>query len=106
MQQRPAPCSARNNGRTTQRYTTLFRSELKSPLAAVVCIEDSEDEGDDMSEISNLSREALLELICKQKNNKMGSYPQNNHDKSHSMPSEIGDEESSSDSSASNSSLN
>ena len=63
-----------------------------------------EDEEDDMSEISNLSREALIELIRKQKNSKMGSYPQNNHNKSHSMPSELGDEEISSDSSALNSS--
>ena len=55
---------------------------------------------------SNLSREALIDLICKQKNNKMGSYPKNNDNKSHSMPSELGDEESSSDSSASNSSSN
>ena len=59
-----------------------------------------------MSEISNLSREAIIDLIRKQKNNKMGSYPKNNHNKSHSMPSELGDEESSSDSSASNSSSN
>ena len=28
-----------------------------------------------MSEISNLSREALIDLIHKQKNKKMGSYP-------------------------------
>ena len=59
-----------------------------------------------MSEISNLSREALIGLIRKQKNNKMGSYPKNNHNKSHSTPSELGDEESSSDSSAANSSSN
>ena len=71
-----------------------------------MCLEDSEDEEDDRSEISNLSREALKDLIRKQKNNKMGSYPKNNHNKSHSMPFELGDEESSSDSSASNSYLN
>ena len=59
-----------------------------------------------MSEIYNLSREALIDLIRKQNNNKMGSSPKNNHNKSHSMPSELGDEESSSDSIASNSSLN
>ena len=59
-----------------------------------------------MSETSNLSRESLIDLIRKQKNNKMSSYPKNNHNKSHSMPSELGDEESSSDSSASNSSSN
>ena len=40
------------------------------------------------------------------KNDKMGSYPKNNHNKSHSMPSELGDEESSSDLSASDSSSN
>ena len=56
-----------------------------------------------MSEISNLSREA--DLICKHKINKMVSYPKNNHNKLHSMPSELSDEESSSDSSASNSSF-
>ena len=55
-----------------------------------MCIEDSKDEEDDMSEISNISREALIDLIRKQKNNKMGSYPKNNHNKSHSMPSELG----------------
>ena len=71
-----------------------------------MCLEDSEDEEDGMSEISNLSREALKYLIRKQNNNKMGSYPKNNHNKSHSMPSELGDEESSSDSSPSNSSSN
>ena len=59
-----------------------------------------------MSEISNLFREALIYLIRKQKNNKMGSYPKNNHNKSHSMPSVLGDEESISDLSASNSSSN
>ena len=59
-----------------------------------------------MSEISNLSKEALIDLIHKQNNNKMGSYPKTNHNKLHSMTSELGDEESSSDSSASNSSLN
>ena len=59
-----------------------------------------------MSEISNLSREALVDLIRKQKNNKMGLYPKNNHNKLHSMTSELGDEESSSYLSASNSSLN
>ena len=59
-----------------------------------------------MSEISNLSREALIYLIPKQRNNKMGSYPKNNHKKSHSMPSELGDEEGSSDLSALNSSSN
>ena len=71
-----------------------------------MCLEDSEYEEDDMSEISNLSREALIDLIRKQNNNKMDSYPKNNHNKLHSMPFELGDEESSSDSSASNSSLN
>ena len=69
-------------------------------------IEDYEDEEDDMSEISNLSKESLIDLIRKQKNNKMGSYPKNNYNKLHSMPSELGDEESSSDLSASNSSSN
>ena len=59
-----------------------------------------------MSEISNLSREALIDLIRKQKNNKMGSYPKNIHNKLYSMPSELGDEKNSSDSSASNPSLN
>ena len=70
----------------------------------VVCLEDSKYEEDDMSEISNLSREALIDLIRKKKNNKMGSYPKNNHNKSHSMPSELGGEESSSNPSALNSS--
>ena len=46
-----------------------------------------------MSEISNLSREALIDLIRKQKNNKIGSYPKNNHNKSHSKPSELEFEE-------------
>ena len=78
----------------------------KKPINKVVCLEDSEDEEDDMSEISNLSREALIDLIRKQKNNKMVSYPRNNHNKSHSTPYEIGDEESSSDSSTLNSSSN
>ena len=59
-----------------------------------------------MSEISNLASEALIDLIHKQKNDKMVSYPKNKHNKSHSMPSELGDEERSSDSSASNSSSN
>ena len=59
-----------------------------------------------MSEISNISREALIDLIRKQRNNKMGSYTKKNRNKLHSMPSEIGDEESSSDSRASNSSSN
>ena len=59
-----------------------------------------------MSEISNLPREALTDLIRKQKNNKIESYPKKNHKKSHSMPSELGDEEISSELSASNSSLN
>ena len=63
----------------------------------VVCLEDSEDEEDNMSEISNLSREALIDLIRKQNNN---------NNKSHSMPSELGDEEISSDLNASNSSSN
>ena len=76
----------------------------KKSRKKVECLEDSEDKEDDMSEISNLSREALIDLINKQKNNKMGSYPKNNPNKSHYMPSELGDEESSSDSSASNSS--
>ena len=58
-----------------------------------MCLEDSEDEEDDMS-------------VRKQKNNKMGSYPKNNHNKSHSMPSDVSDEESRSDSSTSNSSSN
>ena len=71
-----------------------------------MCLEDSEYEEDDMSEISNLSREALIDLIRKQKNNKMDSYPKKNHNKWHYMPSELGDEEISSDSSASNSSSN
>ena len=78
----------------------------KKERKKVVCLEDSEDEEDDMSEITNLSREELIDLICKQKNNKMGSYPKKNHNKSHSMPSELGDEEISSDLSASNSSSN
>ena len=38
-------------------------------------LENSEDKEDDMSEISNLSREALIDLIRKQRNNKMCSYP-------------------------------
>ena len=84
--------------------TTLDLS--KKARKKVACLEDSEDEEDDMSEILNLSREALIELIRKQKNNKMGSYPKNNHNKSHSMPSEPGDEESSSYLGASNSSSN
>ena len=46
-----------------------------------MCLEDSEDEEDNISEISNLSREALIDLIRKQKNNKMGSYPKYNHNK-------------------------
>ena len=71
-----------------------------------MCLEDSEDEEHDMSEISNLSREALIDRICKQKNNNLGSYPKNTRNKSRSMPTELGDEESSSDSSASNSSSN
>ena len=77
----------------------------KKPRKKVVCLEDSENEEDDMSESSNLSREALIYLIHKQNNNKMGPYPKNNHNKSHYMPSELGDEESSSDSSALNSSV-
>ena len=71
-----------------------------------MCLEDSEDKEDDMSEIFNLSREALIDLIREQKNNKMGSYTKQNNNKLHSMPSELGDEESISDSSAPNSSLN
>ena len=71
-----------------------------------MCLEYSEDEEDNVSEILNISKEALVDLIRKQKNNKMGSYPKNNHNKLNSMPSELGDEESSSESSASNSSLN
>ena len=47
----------------------------KKARKKLVCLEDSKDEEDDMSELSNLSREALLDLIRKQKNNKMGSYP-------------------------------
>ena len=65
---------------------------IKKARKKVVCIEDSEDEEDDMSEISNLSREALIYLIRKQKNIKIGSYPKNNHNKSHPMASELGDE--------------
>ena len=71
-----------------------------------MCLEDSEDEEDNISEISNLSREALIDLIRKQKNNKMVSCPKNNYNKLHYIPSELGDEESSSESNASNSSLN
>ena len=67
-----------------------------------MCLEDSKDEEDDMSEISNQSREALIDLIRKQNKNKMCFYPKNSYNKSHSMPSELGDEESSSDSSALN----
>ena len=37
----------------------------KKSRKKVVCLEDSEDEEDNMSEISNLSREALIDLICK-----------------------------------------
>ena len=59
-----------------------------------------------MSEISNISREALIDLIREQKNNKMGSYPKKKHNKSHSMPSGLGDEENSSDSITLNSSSN
>ena len=70
----------------------------------MVCLEDSEYEEDDMSENSNISREALIDLICKQKNNKMGSYIKINHNKLHPTPSELGDEESSVDLSALNSS--
>ena len=92
------------------RNTTFFLAFLlrssKKARQKVVCLEDSEDEEDDMSEISYLSREALIYLIREQKNNKMVSYPKNNHNKSHFMPSELGDEKSSSDSSASNSSSN
>ena len=51
---------------------------LGSPRAATVdlshkvrknfiCVEDSEDEENDMIEISNLSREAVIDLISKQK---------------------------------------
>ena len=69
-------------------------------------LEDYKYEEDDMSEISILSRAALIDLIRKQNNNNMGSYTKNNHNKSHSKPSELGDEESSSDSSALNSSSN
>ena len=47
-----------------------------------------------------------MDLICKQKKNKMGSYPKNKYNKSRSKPSELGDEESSSDSSSSESSSN
>ena len=47
----------------------------KKARKKVVCLEDSEDEEDNMSEISNLSREVLIDLIRKQNNNKMSSYP-------------------------------
>ena len=100
----------KNHERNYHRYVgspgaaTLDMS--KKARKKVVCLEDYEDEEDDMSESSNLSRVGIIDLIRKQKNNKMGSYPKNNHSKSHSMPSELGDEESSSESSASNSSLN
>ena len=53
----------------------------KKARKKVVCLEDSKDEEDNMSEISNLSREALIDLIHKQKNNEMGYYPKNNHNK-------------------------
>ena len=56
---------------------------IKKARKKVVCIEDSKDEEDDMSEISNLSREALIYLIRKQNNIKIGSYPKNNHNKAH-----------------------
>ena len=35
----------------------------KKARKKVVCLENSEDEEDDMSEISNISREALIDLI-------------------------------------------
>ena len=69
-------------------------------------LEDYKYEEDDMSEISILSRAALIDLIRKQNNNNMGSYTKNNYNKSYSMPSEIGDEESSSYWSALDSSSN
>ena len=59
-----------------------------------------------MSAISNLSREALMDLIRKQRKNKMASYTKNKYNKSHSKPSELGEEESSSGLSSSDSSLN
>ena len=69
----------------------------------MVDIDGSKDEEDDMSAISNLSREALMEFIRKQKKKKMGSYPKKIYKKSHSKPSELGDEESSFDLSSSES---
>ena len=69
-------------------------------------IEGSEDREDGMSAISDLSREALMDLIRKQNKNKTVSYPKNKYNKSHSKPYELGDEESSSDSSSSYSSFN
>ena len=48
----------------------------KKTVNKVECLEDSKDEEDDMSEISNLSREALIDLIRKQNNNKMGTLSQ------------------------------
>ena len=53
----------------------------KKARKKVLCLEDSEDEEDDMSKISNLSRKALIDLILKKKKKKMGSYTKNNHNK-------------------------
>ena len=71
-----------------------------------MCLEDSEDEEDCITEISYKSRKALIDLIRKQNNNKMDSYPKKNYNKSYAMPYELGGEESSSYSIASNSSSN
>ena len=96
--------------RNDHRYVGLLRVAAldlsKKARKKVEYLEYSEDEEDDMSETSNLSREALIDLIRKHNNNKMGSYSKNNPNKLHPMPSELGDEESSSDSSALNSSSN
>ena len=70
----------------------------------VVDIDSSGDEEDDMSALSTLSKEALLDLIRKQKKKKTGSYPKNKYSKSHSKPFGRGDEASSSESSASSAS--
>ena len=72
----------------------------------VVDLEGSENEEDDMITISNLSREAIMDLICKQNKNKTGSYPKDKYNKTHSKTYEVGDEEINSDWILSDSSLN
>ena len=55
-------------------------------IKQVVDIEGFKDKEDDISAISDLSREALMDLIFKQKKNKTGSYPKNKYYNSHSKP--------------------